>query len=123
MARSTGLFSNIDDGIIVWFNGPEWDEVAKEEFETARSQVQTHAQSHAIWEDRTGDARELLNTQVFENDGSVFLELAHGVEYGYWLELIQNGRFAIIMPTLEAIGPQVMGKAVARIARARQGKN
>lgn len=121
--RKTGLFSNIFDGIVVWFDGPEWDDVAKEEFETARGQVENYARNHAPWEDRTGDARAGLTTDVYENDGSVFLELAHTVEYGLWLEIIQNGRFAIILPTLEVMAPQVMGKAVARISRARRGRN
>ncbi len=112
----------IDDGIIVWFDGPEWDQVAQEAFESARAGVEEYARSNAPWEDRTGNARAGLEANVSNGGGDVTMTLGHTVEYGLWLEVIQNGKFATIMPTLEAKAPQVMADAVAKIANARHGR-
>jgi hypothetical protein len=38
-----------------------------------------------------------------------YIDLFHTVEYGIWLEIRWDGRFAIIQPTLEHFGPEVMG--------------
>lgn len=116
--------SNIlwDDGIIVWFDGPEWDDVAREVFEDAVGSVEEYARTNAPWEDRTGDARAGLHAEAKSSGGDIVLTLEHTVEYGLWLEVIQNGRFATIMPTIEAKAPQVLADAVERIARAREGR-
>lgn len=111
-----------DDGIIVWFDGPEWDDVAAEAFEGARESVEEYARTNAPWEDRTGDARAGLKASVEHGGGDVTLTLEHTVEYGLWLEVIQNGRFATIMPTIETKAPQVMSDAVNKIAQARHGR-
>lgn len=113
----------IDDGIIVWFNGPEWDDVAAEAFEDARSDVEEYAQVNAPWQDRTGDARSGLTAEVSHSAGDIVLTLGHTVDYGLWLEVIQNGKFAIIIPTLEAMAPKVLDDAVQRVATARKGRS
>jgi hypothetical protein len=81
--------------------------------ESGAERVEYYAQTNAPWHDRTGMARDGLNASVFEEDGNIVLELAHGVEYGYWLEVIQDGQYAIIMPTLEALGPEILREAGA----------
>lgn len=111
----------INDGVILWFDGPEWDHIAAEAFEDAADQVRETAQWNAPWEDRTGEAREGLQTKVEANNGEVILTLFHTVEYGLWLEVIQNGRFGVIMPTLEQQAPIAFKAAEARIANARRG--
>lgn len=68
-------------------------------------EVLNHAQEFAPWEDRTGDARAGLDTDVRSEGGDIVLTLFHTVDYGQWLETIQNGRFATILPTLEAMAP------------------
>lgn len=113
----------IDDGIIAWFDGPEWDQVAMEAFQDASNDVKQEAQDNAPWEDQTGDARSGLDTAVENDHGEIVLTLFHTVEYGLWLEVIQNGRFAIIMPTLEHSAPKIFQNAEARVASARQGDN
>lgn len=60
-----------------------------------------YAQANAPWADRTGDARDGLDVDVDENGNEITITLYHTVDYGLWLEVIQTGRFAIIMPTLE----------------------
>lgn len=112
------------DGIIDWHNGPFWDEVAHESFSLAETQLEDAARDRAIWEDRTGDARAGLTAQALKPyDGMVQMLLFHTVEYGIWLELIQNGRFAVIMSTLEAEAPRIINNAMRRIRYARKGTN
>lgn len=111
----------IDDGIIVWFDGPQWDEVAAEVFREAADEVAERARGNAPWEDRTGNARAGLQTNVINDNGEIVLTLFHTVEYGLWLEVIQNGRFATILPTLEQEAPGIMNRATERVAEARQG--
>lgn len=77
--------------------------------------VESYAKMNAPWEDQTGNARNGLTASVFEEGGEIVLELAHTVDYGYWLEVIQDGRFAIIMPTLEAVGPEVIQHAGGKV--------
>lgn len=73
------------------------------------------ARANAPWDDRTGDARAGLTAEVFMEDGLITLELYHTVEYGEWLEVIQDGRFAVIMPTLEALGPEAISASAAAV--------
>lgn len=70
-------------------------------------EVQEYAQSNAPWADRTGEARASLQAEVVTEGDSVLLILSHGVDYGEWLETIQSGRYAIIMPTLEHYAAQI----------------
>lgn len=121
MATSTRIL--VDDGIAVWFEGPHWDEVAAQAFEEAKDNIVAAAQTDAPWTDRTGDARRGLEAKVEYSNGDVVLTLYHTVEYGLWLEVIQNGRFATIMPTLERYAAQTFAQAEAKVATARQGVN
>lgn len=112
----------IDDGIAMWFDGPEWDDAVAEAFKDAAEDVKTAAQQNAHWADRTGDARAGLDTAVENNNGEVVMTLFHTVEYGLWLEVIQNGRFATIMPTLEEYAPRAFNLAEAKISQSRRGR-
>jgi hypothetical protein len=78
-------------------------------------------QQNARWEDRTGDARRLLNTDLEIVVGEMYaITLDHGVEYGKYLELKHQGRFAIIQPALDHWGPIVFD-AVRRFMNGRIG--
>lgn len=61
------------------------------------------------WTDRTGMAKASLNTSVSQPDEStVRITLAHGVDYGIWLELAHDKNYAIIAPTIDTEGPKVI---------------
>lgn len=68
----------------------------------------------APWTDDTTNARNGLHSNVdHSGSGPVgftkhSITFAHGVDYGIWLELIQSGKFQIIMPTVLAVGKEVM---------------
>jgi hypothetical protein len=73
-------------------------------------EVQDYAQSEAPWEDRTGDARDGLTAQAKFSFTKYTIVLFHTVDYGIWLEVRWNGRYAIIMPTIETKGHELMGR-------------
>lgn len=113
----------IDDGIIAWFEGPEWDQVVLEVFQDMAPRVANAARDNAIWEDQTGNARAGLTAEAILVNGAVYLTLFHTVSYGYWLEVIQSGRFAVIMRTLEEQAKPIFREAASRVRSARQGDN
>jgi hypothetical protein len=113
----------IEDGIIAWYDGPEWDDVAYGEFVKAESQLETEMRNDAPWADRTGRARAGLTARTTQNDGVVTMTLSHGVSYGFWLEVIQNGKFAILGPTIERHGRRITYNAWRRIRYARKGSS
>jgi hypothetical protein len=61
------------------------------------------------WTDQTGAAKAELRVSVSQPDSNtVRMTLAHGVKYGIWLELANEKNFAIIEPTLQYSGPEVI---------------
>ena len=72
-------------------------------------QVEEWMQENAEWEDRTGEARagltaEVMKTGLLEYQVAVY----HTVDYGIWLEIRWNGRYAILQPAVEHWGPFLM---------------
>mgnify|MGYP004665402089 FL=1 len=68
--------------------------------ETGAINMQSYAQGHAPWTDRTGRARQTLKGSVEPYSSGYKVIIAHGVDYGIWLELAHEKRFAIIPDTL-----------------------
>lgn len=83
--------------------------------EEGKEQIEAYAKTNAPWGDQTGAARAGLTASVSVEGGVIVLELAHSVDYGIWLETIQDGAYAIIMPTLEALGPQIIADAGGKV--------
>lgn len=48
--------------------------------------LETEARNEAYWKDRTGNARRGITGGAEGGDGEYELYLAHGTEYGEWLE-------------------------------------
>ena len=94
----TGRLAILSEGV---------EDRAKSELEHWADQVESYAQQNAPWDDRSGAARQGLVAEVTEEGNTLYLELAHTVDYGQWLEVIQSGRFAIIMPTLETFAGDI----------------
>ena len=72
--------------------------------------VQDYAQENAPWDDRTGDARQGLQAKGFQRLTSYTIVLYHTVDYGIWLEVRWDGRYAIILPTIEHMGHELMDR-------------
>ena len=62
------------------------------------------AQENRRWTDRTGQARQRLHGYVGTISKGYRIILAHGVDYGIWLELANEKRFAIIPQAIEYVG-------------------
>lgn len=95
------------------------DKAVEERLEDLASEVEAYARDNAPWEDQTGEARRGLTAEYV--DGGLFqhaIVLYHTVDYGIWLEIRWNGRYAIIVPTIEHFGPEVMGGLVGLIGYA-----
>lgn len=96
-------------------------ENAREVFRAYSEVIAEDARENAPWSDRTGDARAGIMAEVDTNGDEVIFYLAHSVEYGIWLETIQSGRFAILLPTLEKYSAQVFEDAGAEVIGVSRG--
>lgn len=86
------------------------DAAVGEVMERLAQQVQDYMHQNAPWSDRTGDARSGLTAEADEDTFLHYITLFHTVDYGVWLEVRWSGRYAIIVPTIEAMGPVVMAE-------------
>lgn len=66
--------------------------------------LQNSSKENRRWTDRTGHARQRLHGFVGEIPEGYRITLAHGVDYGLWLELANEKRFAIIPQTIHYVG-------------------
>jgi hypothetical protein len=71
-------------------------------------EVENYMKTNAPWRDRTGNARNGLAARAYEEADSVGIVLYHQVSYGIWLEVRWGGKYAIINPTIDVMGPRVM---------------
>lgn len=70
--------------------------------------MEASAKENAPWEDQTGNARQALYGFTTELAGKVvMIYLSHGMEYGRFLELRSEAKYAIIWPTIEATLPDI----------------
>lgn len=93
----------------------ELREQVKAVMEACQEPILTYAKTNAPWADITGDARAGLGVEVGSDTGNVWLQLFHTVDYGLWLEVIQSGKWAIIMPTLEGFGKDLIESSLATV--------
>jgi len=76
---------------------------------TKAKELQAKMQRNRPWTDRTGMAKALLSARVSQPDASkIRITLAHGVDYGIWLELAHGKNYAIIAPTIREEGPRIV---------------
>lgn len=66
--------------------------------------LQNSARQNARWTDRTGHARQRLTGTALPLSNGYKLRLAHGVDYGKWLELANERKYAIIEETILNVG-------------------
>lgn len=76
---------------------------------TKASDLQSKMKLNRPWTDRTNMAKALLSAKVSQPDKDrIRITLAHGVDYGIWLELANEKNYAIIAPTIREEGPRVV---------------
>ena len=76
--------------------------------DTVAKKMETHAKSNKPWVDRTGRAKQSLNSSCKWVGDVARVELSHGVYYGIYLELCNEKKYAIIKPTIDIISPQAI---------------
>lgn len=79
-------------------------------FEGAFAEGETQAKRNAKWTDRTGLARASIKGLVIEERDNIKGILGIGMYYGVFLELANAGKYRIIRPTLNALGPFIRRK-------------
>jgi len=72
------------------------------------------AKQNAPWTDRTGDARRSIASVDLSEKGVVRYHLIIGVDYGIWLEVSNQGKYRILVPTLSIMEARII-KALNRI--------
>lgn len=78
---------------------------------TEAARVECQMKRERPWFDRTGDAKESLTARVSQpSRNKIRMTLSHGVDYGIWLELANEKKYAIIAPTLNKEGPVIENK-------------
>lgn len=67
-----------------------------------KNTMEAYAKRNAPWTDRTNMARNSLNGGGFLSGWDIVSYIAHGVDYGKWLETISAGKWSILQPTVLA---------------------
>lgn len=75
---------------------------------TNAKSLESDAKEQARWTDRTGRARKSLYGYVDIIPDGYRIVLSHGVSYGFWLEKIQEGKYAIVEPLIRLSSPYIM---------------
>jgi hypothetical protein len=70
--------------------------------------IEAWMKTNGSWTDRTGAARQGLAAEVSELVNGAVLAFGHTEDHGFWLEVKNNGRFAIVAPALDVFGPLIM---------------
>lgn len=76
--------------------------------DTVAKKMETHAKINKPWVDRTGRAKQSLNSSWKWVGDVARVELSHGVYYGVYLEFCNEKKYAIIKPTIDVISPQAI---------------
>lgn len=69
---------------------------------------ENYAKKNRPWTDRTGHARQRLVGWVDTMKDKVLINVGHGVDYGIYLELAHEKRYAILQPTVNAMSKEVL---------------
>lgn len=73
------------------------------------AEAEAYAKANALWQDRTGQARQGLTGVALELGATaVAIVLYHQAAHGKWLELCNQTKYAIILPTLTQMYGRVM---------------
>lgn len=70
--------------------------------ETVAIKMENYAKEQAIWQDRTGNARQRLQGEArWVGISEIEIAVSHHMDYGYWLELAHQREYAILEEAIE----------------------
>lgn len=78
------------------------------------AEMERYAKREAPWTNRTGLARSTIQGKVERSEYGVRITLAGGVYYMVYLELARKKRWAILWPTVQQKGPEIL-RQIARL--------
>ncbi|TQO55821.1 hypothetical protein [Paraclostridium bifermentans] len=70
--------------------------------------MEAYAKTNRPWNDISGDARDRLFGESENLGTKVRCSISHGVDYGVYLEMCNEGKYKILKPTIDAIGPKAI---------------
>ena len=76
--------------------------------ETAALKLEGRAKQEASWTDRSAEARRRLKGSIQPMAKGYRVKLSHGVDYGVWLEVANEKKYAIIEPSINKLSPEIM---------------
>lgn len=85
---------------------------------TGAKKFENYAKRYRPWTDRTGNARRTLHGYVESIPNGIRICIAHGMSYGYSLEYEHERRYAILDPTVQALGADVTELVLNNLVRA-----
>jgi hypothetical protein len=71
------------------------------------ARIEAWMKQNASWTDRTGNARQGLRAEVEEMVNQIAINMMHGVPYGVWLEIRNQGVYAILLPALDKFAAEL----------------
>jgi hypothetical protein len=63
-------------------------------------------EEHLKWRDKTAHARQGLFAKVTKAKGTIRIDLAHTMDYGVYLELAHQRKYAVIEPVIKKLAPE-----------------
>lgn len=72
------------------------------------AQMETYAKRYAPWHDRTGHARGTIQGKCERREYGVRITLSSGMYYAVYLEYAMGKRWAILWPTMDKLGPDIL---------------
>ena len=70
--------------------------------DSAVKAMERYAKNNARWTDRTGNARQRLKGQTRWEESALIAAITHNVDYGIWLELCHEKKYAILEEALNS---------------------
>lgn len=94
------------------------DSKIKKYLSTTERKLENYAKQNAPWTDRSGRARLGLHSYTEKKPFGYRLIIAHGVDYGIWLELAHEKKYAILNETIQQNTNDIMKGFTKLIERA-----
>lgn len=88
--------------------GPKLVEVVKAIIDANFIKGESYAKQNAPWTDRTGDARRSIASVDDSDANTIRYWLQIGVDYGIWLEIANQGKYRILIPTSTIIEANII---------------
>ena len=68
--------------------------------DTGAKMMEAWAKENANWVDRTSNARQGLKGSAYWDKDTIIVVLSHSVDYGVWLELANQRKYAILQQSI-----------------------